>query len=332
MKIFIALAMLVACASAGSLVNVKLNAEWSAYKNEHSKVYSKAEDLTRRVLWEQNLKVIAEHNALAAQGVHSYTLGMNKFGDMTNQEFVEMMNTFNRNGKMAGKGGNMFLAPGNFAVPDSVDWRTQGYVTPIKDQKQCGSCWAFSAVASLEGQHFAKTKTLVSLSEQNLVDCSTKQGNEGCNGGLMDQAFDYIKANNGIDTEASYPYKGVDGTCAFDPKNVGATLTGYTDIPSGDETALTAAIASVGPIAVAIDASHITFQLYKRGVYYAPLCSSTNLDHGVTAVGYGVDAGTDYYIVKNSWGTVWGQEGYIWMSRGRNNNCGIATSASYPLV
>jgi len=228
--------------------------------------------------------------------------------------------------------GKKFQSLLGFTAPDSVDWRTQGYVTPIKDQGQCGSCWAFSAVASLEGQNFKKTGKLVSLSEQNLVDCSTAQGNQGCNGGLMDQAYEYIKTNNGIDTEASYPYKAVDQACKFDAANIGATVTGYTDIPSGDETALTNAIATIGPIAVAIDASHLSFQLYRKGVYHELLCSSKNLDHGVTAVGYGVESGKDHYIVKNSWGEIWGEKGYILMSRGRNNNCGIATSASYPLV
>jgi len=149
----------------------------------------------------------------------------------------------------------------------------------------------------------------------------------------MDQAFKYIQVNNGIDTEVSYPYQAKNGKCRFNATNVGATDTGFTDIKSGDETALTTAIANIGPISVAIDASHNSFQLYKKGVYYEKQCSATQLDHGVLAVGYGTqDDGTDYYIVKNSWGQSWGDQGYLLMSRNKNNNCGIATSASYPTV
>jgi len=217
------------------------------------------------------------------------------------------------------------LAP----LADSVDWRTKGAVSEIKDQGQCGSCWSFSATGSIEGIHEIKTGKLVSLSEQNLMDCSGSYGNQGCNGGLKDNAFKYVVANKGIDTEASYPYTGKQGTCHFSTANIGATITGYKDVSSGSETALTTAI-NTQPVSVAIDASQNSFQLYKSGVYYEAACSSTRLDHGVLAVGYGTDSGKDYYIVKNSWGTSWGQKGYIWMSRNQKNNCGIATQASYP--
>jgi cathepsin L len=332
MKFLICLALLVACASAAVLPGLTLDEAWHSYKATHGKTYSVNEDKMRRAIWQKNLDYVNKHNEEAAAGVHTYTLGMNQFADMTSKEFTAFFNGYNAKTAMQAKPTHKFVRP-NAKLPDNVDWRDKGFVTPIKNQEQCGSCWAFSAVASLEGQHFNKTGQLVSLSEQNLVDCSGAQGNQGCNGGLMDQAFDYIKANNGIDTEESYPYKGVDQDCKFNAANVGATVTGYVDIEKGNEDDLTAAIAAVGPISVAIDASHISFQLYREGVYYAPLCSSTALDHGVTAVGYGVSgAKKDYYWVKNSWGTTWGMKGYIQMSRNRNNNCGIATSASYPLV
>ncbi|XP_045579318.1 procathepsin L isoform X3 [Salmo salar] len=198
-----------------------------------------------------------------------------------------------------------------------------------------GMTYFADMTGSLEGQHYRKTNKLVSLSEQQLVDCSGKFGNMGCMGGLMDQAFEYIKslAPGGLDTEDSYAYHAEDKKCHYKPDSLGATCTGYVDMTSGDESALQQAVATVGPVSVAIDAAHSSFQLYKSGVYDEPDCSSDQLDHGVLAVGYGTsDDGQDYWLVKNSWGLDWGDKGYIMMSRNKHNQCGIATASSYPLV
>jgi cathepsin L len=305
--------------------------QWNEYKQSFGKVYETVEEDIRRFhIFVANQRIVEQHNEEFKNGQHTYELGMNQFADMTNEEFRAVMNGFKAPSDKPTA--PVYQAPVG-DIPASVDWRTKGYVTEVKDQGQCGSCWAFSATGGLEGQHFKKAGKLVSLSEQNLVDCSWKQGNQGCGGGWMDQAFKYIQVNNGIDTEVSYPYQAKNGKCRFNTTNVGATDTGFTDIKSGDETALTTAIANIGPISVAIDASHNSFQLYKKGVYYEKQCSATQLDHGVLAVGYGTqDDGTDYYIVKNSWGQSWGDQGYLLMSRNKNNNCGIATSASYPTV
>ena len=216
-------------------------------------------------------------------------------------------------------------------IPSTVDWRSKGYVTPVKNQGHCGSCWAFSTTGALEGQHFNATSNLVSLSEQNLVDCS--KDNEGCTRGWPKRAFQYIIDNKGIDTEESYPYEGVNKTCQFKKADVGATMSCYYGVTMGNESDLTQAIAQVGPISVCIDAArHPSFQHYNSGVYYEPTCSTVDTDHCVLVVGYGVSDGKDMYIVKNSWGTSWGMEGYMYMSRNRDNNCAIASYASYPIV
>jgi len=306
-------------------------ASWNDFKQTHGKSYATTEEeIARFNIFIENQRLVDDHNEGFKAGIHTFELGINQFADMTNQEFRTLMNGYRRNGQ---KSASVAVHQSSNDLPASVDWRTKGYVTGVKNQGQCGSCWAFSATGSLEGQTFKKTGKLPSLSEQNLVDCSRKFGNEGCNGGLMDQAFSYIKSNNGIDTEASYPYQARNGKCRFNASNVAATDTGFVDVKTGDESALESAIATIGPISVAIDASHNSFQLYKSGVYYEPKCKSAqaDLDHGVLAVGYGTsDDGTKYYIVKNSWDVTWGDQGYIQMSRERSNNCGIATDASYP--
>ncbi|XP_030212919.1 cathepsin L.1 [Gadus morhua] len=334
MKLLVAVSMLLAVASCASLSLEDL--EFHAWKLQFGKSYSSpSEEAQREQTWLSNRKLVLVHNMLADQEIKSYRLGMTYFADMENEEYKQLiargcLKSFNTS---ASRHGSAFLTqPEGADLPPTVDWRDKGYVTEVKNQKQCGSCWAFSTTGSLEGQTFRKTGKLVSLSEQQLVDCSGDYGNLGCMGGLMDSAFEYIMASKGLDTEDSYPYEAEDGQCRFNPDTVGATCSGYMDIKTGDEKALQKALATVGPVSIAIDASHSSFQLYQSGVYDEPDCSSTDLDHGVLAVGYGSVKKQDYWLVKNSWGQSWGSEGYILMSRNKHNQCGVASSASYPLV
>jgi cathepsin L len=259
-----------------------------------------------------------------------FSVAINEFADLSLSEFSSIYNGMNvtvnydesRHSETSPSGPQGY----------TVDWVSKGAVTGIKNQGQCGSCWSFSTTGSVEGAHFLSTGSLVSLSEQNLVDCSTAEGNEGCNGGLMDDAFEYIIKNHGIDTEASYSYRATGpNKCEFKAADVGATISSYHDIQSGSESALQTGVDKT-PVSVAIDAGHNSFQLYKSGVYYEPACSTSQLDHGVLAVGYGNSGSSNYWVVKNSWGADWGMAGYIQMSKDRNNNCGIATAASYPIV
>ncbi|CAF1381492.1 unnamed protein product [Adineta ricciae] len=309
---------------------------WNSFKNVHNKVYSnKQEEKYRFGIFKTNIAVINKHNSEAEMGVHSYTLGVNQFADLTHDEFATKMlgGVKIPTDPLKRPVGQRFNPPANVEIPASIDWRTKGAViSVIENQEQCGSCWAFTATGALEGQHFIKTGHLVRLSAQNLMDCSGKYGNMGCNGGLMDASFEYIKANDGIDTADSYPYEAQDGKCRFTRANVGATDTGFVDLPEKNETALQIALATVGPISVAIDASQNSFQFYKSGVYDESKCSSTNIDHSFVLVGYGTLNNKEYYIAKNSWGDAWGDKGYVLMSRNKNNQCGIANIGSYPLV
>ena len=324
------------------LSDLPVRLAWESFKAKYSKQYVNAKEEQKRFgIFKENFAFINTHNK---RNDVTYKVAVNGFADLSNPEFVSMMNGYRRPADKPRKEtpfkvGSQSCPPGQTGSSDynsTCDWRTANVVTGVKNQGQCGSCWSFSTTGSTEGAHALATGSLVSLSEQNLIDCSDAEGDMGCNGGLMDDAFTYIIKNKGIDTEASYPYQAVDGNCHYKNSSIGATLSSFQDIPSKNETALALAVQTVGPVSVAIDAAGMSFQFYHSGIYYDLFCSQTALDHGVLAVGLGVGhtiLGThEYYIVKNSWGTDWGMSGYLYMSRNRDNNCGISTDASYPIV
>jgi len=300
--------------------------KFEAWKKETGKHYETAEAVSSALsAFAANDKIIEEHNA---KGL-SYKLGHNEFSDLTWEQFqsTHMSELFTN--KAPKNMNRVHLTGVGQPVADSVDWVSKGAVTPVKNQQRCGSCWAFSTTGSMEGAYQISTGNLVSFSEEDLVQCD-HNGDQGCQGGLMDNAFEWIQ-KNGICTESSYPYtsgSGVTGTCKKSCTPV-ATNTGHHDVPAKDEDALKSAAAST-PVSVAIEADKSAFQLYKSGVLDSSSCG-TKLDHGVLVVGYGTDSssGKDYWKVKNSWGATWGEEGFVRMVQGKNM-CGIAQQASYP--
>ncbi|KAM5128992.1 cathepsin S [Mantella aurantiaca] len=318
-------------ATVASAIDPALDNHWTLWKITYNKKYEhEREDLTRRTIWEKNLKFVTLHNLEHELGVHSFTVGMNHLADMTSEEVEAQFTGLVLPGRNMKKAflSNSWNVTDRSNVPDSIDWRDKGCVTNVKNQGSCGSCWAFSAVGALEGQLKLKTGKLVSLSPQNLVDCSTKYGNHGCNGGFMTEAFQYVIDNQGIDSDDVYPYHATDGQCVYNPTGKAATCLKYQEVTPGEDN-LKQTLATVGPVSVAIDARHPSFYLYKSGVYDDASCTQ-EVNHGVLAVGYGNLGGKDFWLIKNSWGERYGDQGYVRIARNRGNMCGVASYASYP--
>lgn len=293
---------------------------------EHSKHYSTSLEMTYRYsVFSQNYAIINERNEMG----RSFKLGLNKYADLTNEEFMarNVIHTSSHRTKVYA------IDEIDHVLPDSVDWVEKGAVTPVKNQGQCGSCWSFSTTGSVEGAWFIKTGELVSLSEQQLVDCSNQYGNMGCNGGMMDFAFQYAIDNGGLCTESSYPYTASDGSSCQKCDPV-AKITSFVDVQPNNTLALMAAVAKQ-PVSVAVEADGSDWQFYTGGVVHDSC--GLNLDHGVLVVGYGTDDSQgDFWKVKNSWGADWGESGYIRIGRGSKyseaGECGILMSASYPVA
>ncbi len=278
----------------------------------------------------------------------TYTLGHNQFSGMDRDDFRHYLGysngyASNLRGSKNELSMTQMMDVDASDLPKSINWVDLGAVTPVKDQGQCGSCWSFSTTGALEGAYFLKYGTLDSFSEQQLVDCDNlKNGgrDHGCNGGLMDNAFNWIHKNGGLCSEADYPYVSgttkTAGTCTTKcTVNANSAIDSFVDVTASSDTAMMSALAKQ-PVSVAIEADQAAFQLYKSGVFTASC--GTSLDHGVLVVGYGTYTdGNDYYLVKNSWSNTWGDNGYIMLGRGSSYNngdgqCGVLLEASYPVL
>jgi hypothetical protein len=304
--------------------------EFASWMKAHGLAFTDALEFARRLEnYIANDMYILEHNAENAwTGVK---LAHNAFSHMSFDEFkFEMTGLRLPEGyveqRLASRVDHLWT---DVEAPDAVDWVEKGGVTPIKNQGMCGSCWAFSTTGAVEGAAFVSSGKLVSLSEQELVDCD-HNGDMGCNGGLMDHAFAWIEDHAGLCLEDDYAYKGKAQVCRKCDSAV--KVTGFQDVNAQDEHALKIAVAQQ-PVSVAIEADQKAFQFYKSGVFN--LTCGTRLDHGVLAVGYGEDNGQKFWKVKNSWGPSWGEHGFIRLAREENGpagQCGIASVPSYPFA
>jgi cathepsin L len=321
------------------LLKENIHGLFNAWRLQHSKVYETIEEeLHRLSIFEYNLQRIAASNTDFHAGKVTYRLRMNQFGDMTDEEFHEFYNCPTRPTTVEDRREDLMLgadsADARGVGAATVDWTAAGYVTPVKNQGQCGSCWSFSATGSMECNYAIKhgKSALTSLSEQQLVDCSSAYGNDGCNGGWYYNAWKYAEAEGGLCTESAYPYKGVDGVCKA--SSCGTKYDkpmSYSAVKADDESALVTA-ANAGCVSVAIQANQFAFQYYSGGILTGTC--GTRIDHAVLVTGYGTLSGQEYWLVKNSWGETWGEKGYVYICKdcgdnGTKGECGINM---YPYV
>jgi len=296
-----------------------------------SKEYDDKEFSVRYEVFKKNVDFINAHNN--KKPTPSFTVGINQFADLTLEEFTAQYLRFKPKNIHSESPHNDI----SINLPNRVNWDDKHAVTDVKDQGQCGSCWSFSAAGAIEGAWAISKGKLKSLSEQNIIDCSWNPpyNNTGCDGGDMREAMQYVIDNKGIDSEDAYPYNDYYGggqePCTYQASASIASISTMIDIIQGNETDL-AVMTVKGTVSIGIDASHQSFQMYQGGMYVEPDCQNglNDLDHGVVVIGYNNDV--PYWNVKNSWGPTWGMGGYIWMAKDLDNQCGVATYATLPVV
>ncbi|KAL1140760.1 hypothetical protein AAG570_000690 [Ranatra chinensis] len=306
-----------------------LDPHWNEYKSNFQKAYNRLVESARRSKWEENFERIRRHNEEAAGGKHNYTLKVNHLADMSRGEYLVRMTTLrhSRRRRLSGDdvvGAQALAATGK--LPEEVDWRAKGFVTPSWNQRDCGACYAFSVVSSVEGQLWKKTGGLVRMSEQQVVDCSIETGNMGCDGGSLRNTLKYLE-QKGLMTSLDYPYLAKQGLCRYSKHKVAVNITKWAILPARDEETMKAAVATLGPIPVSINASPRTFQFYHKGVYDDPKCPDDAVNHAMLLVGYTKHA----WILKNWWTDTWGDHGYMYIRRGKNR-CGISNYAAYVVI
>lgn len=309
-----------------------INDEWSLFKLTYNKTYASPQvEAFRREIFIANRAKITALNQEFAKGTISFTSQINVYSDMLFNEFSQLLNGFKRVPDSQQRG-SFYVPAANAIIPAAVDWRELGAVTPVKNQGTCASCYAFAVAGAVEGQHYRKTGQLLELSAQQIVDCSKPQGNDGCGGGSIEESFEHC-IQQGLNTEAAYPYQETEGQCRFRPEALGERCTGYERIAEGDEKGLMVALATKGPIAVGLNVVE-ALQNYKGGIFDMPSCGrGEEINHAVLLVGYGEESnGKKYWLLKNSYGPQWGEGGYLKLARDAGNLCGIATNAAYPLV
>lgn len=325
------------CSMFSQAISSTILDEFKIWHNKFSHLYTHETEETLIDKWSSNHKYIQEHNAKNT----TYQLAHNQFSGMDSTDFSQYL--MNTEFLPITTSGSKYMDNIHVkTIPDSIDWVEKGAVTDVKDQGQCGSCWSFSTTGALEGIYYITYNELISFSEQQLVDCDMRgnQGRDhGCNGGLMDNAFTWIGINGGLCTESDYPYTSgttkdrgtCDTSCSVVEKS---EIVSYYDVqPSSDEAMMLAL--STQPVSIAIQADQRDFQLYQSGVFTGSC--GTALDHGVLTVGYGTEKNEDFYLVKNSWGATWGDNGYIKLGRGDTYNngdgqCGMLLQASVPTL